>query len=79
VYAIKAVYNGSSFQLEQPVPVKGTYEVVITFMRNLHQAHEDEDIFDFCNIFDQEDVDCIAGIINEREQSVQGRPEYDFS
>ena len=30
--AIKAVYDGSSFLPIQPVPVKGNYDVVITFL-----------------------------------------------
>ena len=30
--AIKAVYDGTNFMLKQPVPVKGSYEVVITFI-----------------------------------------------
>jgi hypothetical protein len=29
--AIKAVYDGKNFRPKEPVPVKGEYEVVITF------------------------------------------------
>jgi hypothetical protein len=32
MYAIKAVYDGFSFLPKQSVPVKGKYEVIITFM-----------------------------------------------
>ena len=32
MHAIKAVYNGSGFFPIQPVPVKGNYDVVITFL-----------------------------------------------
>ena len=30
--AIRAVYDGVNFTPKQPVPVKGNYEVVITFL-----------------------------------------------
>ena len=30
--AIKAIYNGVNFKPLHPVPVKGSYEVVITFL-----------------------------------------------
>ena len=42
--AIKAVYDGVSFKPMQPIPVKGYYEVVITFVEPISQtaaqAHE---------------------------------------
>ena len=30
--AIKAIYDGVNFKPKQPIPVKGQYEVVITFI-----------------------------------------------
>ena len=30
--AIKAIYDGTNFKLMQPIPVKGKYEVLITFI-----------------------------------------------
>jgi len=32
MYAIKAIYDGTNFKFMQPIPVKETYEVVITFI-----------------------------------------------
>jgi hypothetical protein len=32
MYAIKAVYDGTNIKLRQPIPVKGNYEVIITFI-----------------------------------------------
>ena len=31
--AIKAIYDGANFMPKQPIPVKGKYEVVITFVK----------------------------------------------
>jgi hypothetical protein len=33
--AIRAIYDGVNFMPKQPVPVKGKYEVVITFLEPL--------------------------------------------
>ena len=30
--AIKAIYDGVNFMPKQPIPVKGKYEVIITFL-----------------------------------------------
>ena len=32
MYAIKAIYDGTDFKPMQPIPVKETYNVVITFV-----------------------------------------------
>ena len=37
--AIKAVYDGFTFQPRQPVPVQGHYEVVITFLEPIEPVH----------------------------------------
>jgi len=33
--AIKAIYDGVNFMPQQPIPVKGRYEVIITFIEPL--------------------------------------------
>ena len=33
--AIKAIYDGVNFMPKQPIPVKGEYEVIITFIEPL--------------------------------------------
>ena len=35
--AIKAIYDGINFMPKQPVPVKGRYEVVITFIEPISE------------------------------------------
>lgn len=32
MYAVKAIYDGTNFKPQQPISVKGKYEVVITFL-----------------------------------------------
>ena len=32
MYAVKAIYDGVNFKPEQPISVKGEYEVIITFI-----------------------------------------------
>jgi hypothetical protein len=35
MYAMKAIYDGNVFKLNEPVPVKGEYEVIITLLLTL--------------------------------------------
>ena len=35
--AIKAVYDGIGFKPKQPIPIKGHYEVVITFLEPINE------------------------------------------
>ena len=42
--AIRAIYDGTNFKPKQPIPVKGQYEVVITFVAPIdkdfdHSSH----------------------------------------
>ena len=73
MYAVRAIYEGNYFQLEEPIPVKEKYEVVITFTRPVKQIQED--ILQFFNIWDEEDVNCISEIIKERDNFSLGRTE----
>ena len=38
--AIKAIYDGANFTPQQPIPVKGKYEVVITFIAPMDAANQ---------------------------------------
>ena len=40
MYAIKAIYDGTTFKPTQPVMVKGQYEVVITFVEPIAKHAE---------------------------------------
>jgi hypothetical protein len=73
MYAIKAVYDGNYFKLEEPVPVEGKYEVVITFTKSLKKPQEE--ILNYFNSWDKDDVNCITEIINERDNFSLGRTE----
>ena len=35
MYAVKAIYDGINFKPSQPIPVRGQYEVVITFVEQI--------------------------------------------
>ena len=39
MYAVKAVYDGTRFELVQPVEVKGRYEVIITFVQQINDSN----------------------------------------
>ena len=73
MYAIKAIYDGNYFKLEEPVPVEGKYEVVITFTKSLKKPQEE--ILQYFNSWDEDDVNCITEIINERDNFSLGRAE----
>jgi hypothetical protein len=71
MYAIKGIYDGNCFRLEEPVPVKGEYEVVITFIDPVKRPQEN--IFDFFNTWDDEDIENVSQVIAEREIFTLGR------
>ena len=41
MHAIKAIYDGKGFTPKQPIPVKGNYEVVITFVEPIAEKTEE--------------------------------------
>jgi len=73
MYAVKAIYDGNHFKLEEPIPVKGKYEVVITFTTPLENAQER--ILKYFGTWDEDDAKCIKEIMNERDTFSQGRAE----
>ena len=73
MYAVKAIYDGNYFKLEEQLPIKEKYEVVITFTKPIKKTHEG--ILKYFNTWDEEDVNCITEIINEREMFSFGRTE----
>ncbi len=38
MYAIRATFDGTNIQFTQPVPIKESYEVVITFLEPVKKA-----------------------------------------
>ena len=73
MYAIKGIYDGNCFILEQPIPVKDEYKVVIAFTDPIKS--EQESILDYYNVWDESDVKSISEVIAERENFSVGRME----
>lgn len=65
MYAMKAIYDGNIFKLDEPVPVKGEYEVIITFTKPLEKSQRE--ILQYFDIWDNEDANCMTEVIKERE------------
>jgi len=85
--AINAIYDGNIFKPLEPIPVKGKYEVVITFTKALDETEESDAeieakiqrMLKFCGTWSDEDVELMEEIVRERENFSKGREEYDFS
>jgi len=65
MFAVKAIFDGNNFKFEEPLPIKENYEVVITFTNPIKRNQED--ILQYFNTWNEDDVDCISEIIKERE------------
>jgi predicted DNA-binding antitoxin AbrB/MazE fold protein len=77
MYAVKAIYDGNIFKLDEPVPVKGEYEVIITFTKPVEKSQEE--ILQYFGVWDDEDVNYMADIIKDRENFSLNRIENDIS
>ena len=64
MYAIKAIYDGNSFKFEEPISVKGKYEVVIAFTKPIEKNQEK--ILEYFNTWNEDDVNCIAEMMDDR-------------
>ena len=64
MYALKAIYDGNNIQFDEPIPVKGKYEVVIAFTKPIERTQEK--ILEYFNTWDEDDVNCITEIMKER-------------
>lgn len=73
MYAIKGIYDGNCFKLEQAIPVKEEYKVIITFTDPVKR--DQEGIFDHFNTWTEADADCVNEVIAERKNFTLGRPE----
>jgi predicted DNA-binding antitoxin AbrB/MazE fold protein len=73
MYAIKAIYDGNYFKPQEPVPVEGKYEVVITFTKPINTSQEE--ILKYFGTWDDEDVKIIDEIIEERANFSLNRDE----
>ena len=71
MYAIKGIYDGNCFLLEQPIPVKEEYKVVIAFTDPLKGGQES--ILDHYGVWDESDVKIVNEVIAERDNFSLGR------
>ena len=73
MFAVKAIFDGNNFKLEEPLPTRENYEVIITFTKPIERSQED--ILQYFNTWDKDDADCISEIIKERDSFSMGRTE----
>ncbi|MCL2323066.1 MAG: hypothetical protein FWC47_13310 [Oscillospiraceae bacterium] len=71
MFAIKAIYDGDSFRLEKPIPVKEDYEVIITFVEPIKK--DQSGIMELFNTWNDEDAEFICGLMEERNNFFDGR------
>jgi len=73
MYEVKAIYDGNNFKFSEPLLIKENYEVVIQFTKPIKNTQEN--ILQYFNTWDKDDVNCIAEIIKERENFFLNRTE----
>ena len=73
MHAIKAIYDGNNFKFEEPIPVRGKYEVVIAFTKPIEKTQEK--ILEYFNTWNEDDVNCITEIMKERDNFSMNRVE----
>jgi hypothetical protein len=74
--AINAIYDGNHFKALETIPVKGKYEVIITFTKPIDTIHSKRQrILEHFGTWDDEDVKTINEIIQERANFSMNRDE----
>jgi len=76
MYAVNAIYDGAKILTEEPITVKGRYEVVIAFTKPLDKE-DTSYISKYSGIWNEDDLNSALSIVNERENFSLGR--YDIS
>jgi hypothetical protein len=65
--AINAIFDGNHFKPIEPIPVKGKYEVIITFTKPIDSKHLRRDrILEHFGTWNDEDIETINEVIQER-------------
>jgi len=72
MYAVNAVYDGTKILMEEPISVKGRYEVIITFTKPLANDDQD-DILKYFGMWSNDDLNSVLSVVNEREKFSLGR------
>jgi len=74
--AINAIYDGNNFKPTEPIPVKGRYEVVITFTKPIDTKEaKRQRILKHFGTWNNEDIDTISKIVAERGNFSKNRYE----
>ncbi|MCL2038985.1 MAG: DUF104 domain-containing protein [Bacteroidetes bacterium] len=67
MYEIKAIYDGNNFKLEEPIPIKEKYEVIIIFTKPIdNKGIKKQKILKHFGVWNNEDVENINEIVNAR-------------
>jgi predicted DNA-binding antitoxin AbrB/MazE fold protein len=71
---INAIFDGNIFKPMEPIPVKGKYEVLITFTKPIHtKSTKRQRILKHFGTWDDEDIKTINQIVEERINFSMGR------
>ena len=74
--AINAIFDGNNFRPIDPIPVKGKYEVVITFTKSIDTKEKKRQrILKHFGTWDNEDIKIIDEIVQERAKFSLNRDE----
>ena len=74
--AINAIYDGNNFKPIEPIPVKGKYEVVITFTKPIDtNVVKKQKILKYFGSWSNEDIDIINEIVEDRKNFSKNRVE----
>ena len=81
IHVIHAVYDGNAIQFLEQVPVKGKYEVTITFDRPINDDQEalKQKILKLESKWDADKVKTMEEIVETRKKATMNRKVYDFS
>jgi hypothetical protein len=73
---INAIFDGNYFKPMEPIPVKGQYEVLITFTKPIDEkSTRRQRILKYFGSWNDEDVKTINEIVEERINFSMGRDE----
>jgi predicted DNA-binding antitoxin AbrB/MazE fold protein len=74
--AINAIFDGNYFKPIEPIPVKGKYEVVITFTKSIDTKDKKKQrILKHFGTWNDEDIKTINEIVKERKNFTMNRDE----
>jgi len=76
VQAINGIFDGNCFKPIEPIPVKGKYEVIITFTKPIGTKNSRRKrILKYFGTWNNEDVETINEIVQERTNFSMNRDE----